>query len=57
MIIAHAVVATFGFLFLLPSGVLLARYVRTISTQWYTGHWIIQAALGRNSLPLNCTIR
>ncbi|KAF8504109.1 hypothetical protein JB92DRAFT_2968863 [Gautieria morchelliformis] len=45
MIIAHAVVATFGFLFLLPGGVLLARYTRTISPKWYTGHWVIQAAL------------
>lgn len=47
MIIAHAVVVTFGFLFVLPGGVLLARYTRTISPRWYTGHWILQLLIGR----------
>jgi hypothetical protein len=48
-IIAHAVIATFGFLFLLPAGVLLARFIRTISPKWFKGHWIIQAAVGENA--------
>ncbi|KIJ39420.1 hypothetical protein M422DRAFT_49570 [Sphaerobolus stellatus SS14] len=45
-IIAHAAVVTFGFLFLLPSGVLLARYTRTWNNKWFTGHWILQSGIG-----------
>jgi len=46
-IVAHAVVATIAFLFLLPAGALLARFARTTSPKWFTGHWIVQAALGK----------
>lgn len=45
-IIAHAVLVTVGFLFLLPIGALLARYIRTVSPKWFVGHWVIQAGLG-----------
>jgi hypothetical protein len=31
-----------GFLVLLPRGVLLGRYMRTLSSQWFTAHWVIQ---------------
>ncbi|KAF8515434.1 hypothetical protein JB92DRAFT_2914771 [Gautieria morchelliformis] len=56
MIIAHAVVATFGFLFLLPGGVLLARYTRTISSKWFTGHWVLQAALAGPVIIVGCAL-
>ncbi|KAF7376653.1 CBD9-like protein [Mycena sanguinolenta] len=42
MIVAHAVFCVAGFALLLPTGVLLARYLRTFSPSWYTGHWIAQ---------------
>ncbi|KAJ7803786.1 hypothetical protein B0H14DRAFT_1633589 [Mycena olivaceomarginata] len=42
MVIAHAVFSVVGFALLLPSGVLVARYLRTFSPAWYTGHWIAQ---------------
>ncbi|KAJ7620296.1 hypothetical protein FB45DRAFT_929900 [Roridomyces roridus] len=41
-IVAHAITSTIGFALLLPSGVLLARYLRTFTPSWYTGHWIAQ---------------
>ncbi|KAF8586721.1 hypothetical protein K439DRAFT_1631448 [Ramaria rubella] len=55
-IIAHAVIATFGFLFLLPGGVLLARYTRTISLRWFKGHWIIQAGIGGPVIIIGCAL-
>ncbi|CAK5265805.1 unnamed protein product [Mycena citricolor] len=45
MIIAHAIVSVIAFALLLPSGVLLARYLRTFTPTWYTGHWIAQLGL------------
>lgn len=45
MIIAHAILCVVGFLFFLPFGSLLARYVRTFTPKWYTGHWISQFAI------------
>ncbi|KAJ7128677.1 hypothetical protein C8R44DRAFT_701105 [Mycena epipterygia] len=42
MIIAHAIVCVVGFALLLPIGVLVARYLRTSTPTWYTGHWIAQ---------------
>ncbi|KAI0674858.1 hypothetical protein C8Q78DRAFT_988665 [Trametes maxima] len=44
MIIAHALLCTIGFLMLLPAGALLARYARTFSNAWFTGHWVFQMA-------------
>jgi hypothetical protein len=55
MVIAHAVFSVVGFALLLPSGVLVARYLRTFSPAWYTGHWIAQFGIGmvvlRDVLP------
>ncbi|KAK0462503.1 uncharacterized protein EV420DRAFT_1192002 [Desarmillaria tabescens] len=45
MIIAHAILCVIGFLFFLPFGSLLARYFRTFTPKWYTGHWISQFAI------------
>ncbi|CAK5265915.1 unnamed protein product [Mycena citricolor] len=45
MIIAHAIVSVIAFALLLPSGILLARYLRTFTPTWYTGHWIAQLGL------------
>ncbi|THU95506.1 hypothetical protein K435DRAFT_666290 [Dendrothele bispora CBS 962.96] len=42
LIVAHALLLVFGFLFFLPAGALLARYLRTFTPTWYTGHWIAQ---------------
>ncbi|KAJ7252112.1 hypothetical protein B0H12DRAFT_1118540 [Mycena haematopus] len=42
MVVAHAVFCAAGFALFLPLGVLLARYLRTFSPSWYTGHWIAQ---------------
>ncbi|KAJ7141109.1 hypothetical protein C8R44DRAFT_240954 [Mycena epipterygia] len=42
MVVAHAIFCVVGFALLLPCGVLLARYLRTFSPTWYTGHWIAQ---------------
>ncbi|KAI0369695.1 hypothetical protein BV20DRAFT_1053069 [Pilatotrama ljubarskyi] len=44
MIIAHGLLCTIGFLMLLPAGALLARYARTFTNAWFTGHWIFQFA-------------
>ncbi|KAJ7646591.1 hypothetical protein FB45DRAFT_890842 [Roridomyces roridus] len=44
-IIAHAVLCSLGFALLLPAGALLARYLRTFTPVWYTGHWIAQFAV------------
>ncbi|KAH9931172.1 uncharacterized protein BXZ73DRAFT_47488 [Epithele typhae] len=42
MIVAHAVLATIGFLILLPAGAILARYARTFTGVWFVGHWLFQ---------------
>ena len=46
-IIAHAVLVTAGFLFILPAGALLARYARTFTNTWFKGHWILQFGVGK----------
>ncbi|KAI0821668.1 hypothetical protein BC628DRAFT_1329028 [Trametes gibbosa] len=43
-IVAHALLCTIGFLILLPAGALLARYSRTFTNTWFTGHWVFQLA-------------
>ncbi|KAJ7604176.1 hypothetical protein DFH06DRAFT_1391418 [Mycena polygramma] len=48
LVIVHALICVFGFAVCLPSGVILARYLRTFRPWWYTGHWIAQFALGDN---------
>jgi len=45
LIVAHAIFCVVGFLLFLPAGALLARYLRTYTPSWYTGHWIAQFAL------------
>jgi cytochrome b561 len=50
-IIAHAVLVTAGFLFILPAGALLARYARTFTNTWFKGHWILQFGV---AAPLIC---
>lgn len=42
LIAAHAIFCVLGFLFFLPAGALLARYLRTFSNAWFRGHWILQ---------------
>jgi hypothetical protein len=42
---AHAFLVSFGFLFLLPLGILAERWGRTISPVWFKVHWIINMAL------------
>lgn len=46
VLIAHALFCVIGFLFFLPLGALLARYLRTFNPTWFQGHWIIQFAIG-----------
>ncbi|KAG2015526.1 hypothetical protein CC2G_008790 [Coprinopsis cinerea AmutBmut pab1-1] len=45
-LLAHAVVATVGFLVILPIGALIPRYLRTFASGWFKFHWIIQFILG-----------
>ncbi|KAF8161057.1 hypothetical protein B0H34DRAFT_699258 [Crassisporium funariophilum] len=45
LIVAHAVFCAVGFLIFLPAGALLARYLRTFTTTWFKGHWILQFAI------------
>jgi len=41
-IVAHAVLCVVGFLFLLPLGVLIARYFRTFTHKWFNMHFFVQ---------------
>ncbi|KAF5310938.1 hypothetical protein D9619_008254 [Psilocybe cf. subviscida] len=41
----HAICCTVGFLILLPIGVLVARYTRTLPYKWFWAHWIIQLVI------------
>jgi hypothetical protein len=56
LIVAHAVFCVLGFLLLLPAGVLLARYLRTFSPRWYTGHWIAQFGIGKLLIMMDCSL-
>jgi hypothetical protein len=44
--LAHAVIATVGFLVVLPIGALIPRYLRTFTTGWLKFHWGAQFVLG-----------
>jgi len=44
LFVAHAVFCGLGFLFFLPLGVLIARFLRTFTPTWFKGHWIMQFA-------------
>jgi hypothetical protein len=46
LIIAHAIFCVVGFLLFLPAGALVARYLRTFTSSWFTSHWIIQFLIG-----------
>ncbi|KIP02585.1 hypothetical protein PHLGIDRAFT_286995 [Phlebiopsis gigantea 11061_1 CR5-6] len=48
-IVAHAILMVIGFLFLLPLGAIVARWMRTYNRAWFTLHWILQFAL---ALPI-----
>ncbi|GAV98690.1 hypothetical protein LENED_000083 [Lentinula edodes] len=41
----HAILATTGFLILLPVGVLVARYARTFTPVWFPVHFVVQLFL------------
>ncbi|KAJ3720595.1 hypothetical protein FB446DRAFT_648078 [Lentinula raphanica] len=41
----HAILATTGFLILLPVGVLIARYARTFTPIWFPVHFVVQLFL------------
>ena len=42
MVIAHGILCLVGFLFFLPLGALIARYLRTSSSAWFKAHQTIQ---------------
>ncbi|KZS98628.1 hypothetical protein SISNIDRAFT_404495 [Sistotremastrum niveocremeum HHB9708] len=44
-VVAHAAIATFGFIVLLPTGALIARWLRTTNINWFMGHWVVQLAI------------
>ncbi|KAI0085035.1 hypothetical protein BDY19DRAFT_987219 [Irpex rosettiformis] len=41
-IIAHAILSMLGFLVFLPLGAIIARWLRTFSSIWFTAHWVLQ---------------
>ena len=45
---AHAILCVVGFLAILPAGALFARYLRTVSPQWFKGHMTSQVFLGKS---------
>ncbi|KZP34221.1 CBD9-like protein [Athelia psychrophila] len=45
IILAHGILCAVGFLFILPAGALLARYMRTFSNKWFMGHAVMQFIL------------
>ncbi|KAJ7213029.1 hypothetical protein GGX14DRAFT_446093 [Mycena pura] len=50
MIMAHAVLCVLGFALFLPIGALVARYLRTFASTWYTFHWIAQFVLAGSTI-------
>jgi hypothetical protein len=49
---AHAYLLSFGFLFLLPMGILAGRWGRTISPVWFKVHWILNMAVAAPIIAL-----
>lgn len=45
MLMAHAILCSIGFLVILPTGVLIARWGRLTTDSWFKFHWIFQAVL------------
>lgn len=46
LIAVHAIFVSFGFLVLLPSGSLVARWTRTITPKWFRAHSMINMTFG-----------
>lgn len=46
LLMAHAILSAVGFLIILPTGALLARWARTFTDKWFMAHWIFQAVFG-----------
>ena len=46
LIVVHAVFVSVGFLVLLPSGSLVARWTRTITPKWFRAHSMINMTFG-----------
>lgn len=49
---AHAYLLSFGFLFILPMGILAGRWGRTISPVWFKVHWILNMAVAAPIIAL-----
>lgn len=49
LIVAHAVIVTMGFLVILPTGAMVARWGRMVSDKWFYYHWFIQVVI---SIPV-----
>ncbi|KLO18557.1 hypothetical protein SCHPADRAFT_113148 [Schizopora paradoxa] len=49
LIVAHAVIVTMGFLVILPTGAMVARWGRMVSDKWFYYHWFIQVVI---SIPI-----
>lgn len=50
LLVIHAVLCSIGFLFVLPVGALLARWMRTFNHHWFKAHWITQLVLGGSTI-------
>jgi hypothetical protein len=46
MLMAHAILCGIGFLIVLPTGALIARWGRTFTDSWFKVHWTFQAVFG-----------
>jgi Eukaryotic cytochrome b561 len=46
MLMAHAILCGVGFLIILPTGALIARWGRVFTNSWFRAHWIFQAVFG-----------
>ncbi|KAJ6480365.1 hypothetical protein C8R45DRAFT_832225 [Mycena sanguinolenta] len=56
LVLAHALICTFGFAFCLPAGAILARYFRTSRPWWYKGHWIAQFGIAGPVIVLGVSL-
>lgn len=45
MLMAHAILSGIGFLVILPTGILVARWGRLVTDSWFKIHWTFQAVL------------
>jgi hypothetical protein len=49
-IVTHGMLASLGFLVVLPFGALLARFARTFTPAWFRGHFLLNFYLGKRLL-------